>query len=49
MRTRINLAASDSQPNRKLSEYKSKAFAIASNTPQGDTPRKAAEIIWRLA
>jgi formate dehydrogenase major subunit len=39
MRTRINFAASHFQPNRKISGDKSKAFAIASYVPQGDTPQ----------
>jgi hypothetical protein len=49
MRTRINFAASDFQPNRKFSGYKSKAFAIASYVSLGDTPQNPVEIGWRLA
>jgi hypothetical protein len=49
MRTRINFAARHFQPNRKFCGGKSKAFAIASYVPQGDTPQNPAEIGWRLA
>ncbi len=49
MPTRIHCAASDSQPHRKFSGCKSKAFAIAFYVPQGDTPQNPVEIGWRLA
>jgi hypothetical protein len=49
MRTRIKFAASHFQPSLKFSRGKSKAFAIASYVPQGNTPRNLTEIGWRLA
>jgi hypothetical protein len=49
MRIRINFAASRFQPSLKFSGGKSKAFALASDVPQGNTPRNPMEIGWRLA
>jgi hypothetical protein len=49
MTTRIHCAAGDSQPHRKFSGCKSKAFGIASYVRQEHTPRKTVEIGRRLA
>jgi hypothetical protein len=49
MPTGVDFAASAFQPNRKLCGCKSKALAIASYVPQGESPQNPPEIGWRLA